>query len=504
MSSQNLQETIEEEATQDINESVPAQLPRYVTIKHSETGHYLAVVTEGNPKLAGFLEYNAAHDPQSPQAQFAVEKSFGPSASQWNVHLRSLYNNKYCIRQGSSAISFFRASARERGEQSLMLQCTLFKAFVKDSGEIQLLYLGSSRGVRETEYPNEGGLYWRLAAVSPNNRPITYFNVVDITTTKLVNLPRLVSFKGDDDKYLHTSRDILGRAFNIFNGASLEETNVLYEIFPTSIKNYVRIKSYHFDRFLRRGNENWIFSNSRDESEDDVDTLFELTQHNNHAVVLRNVGNNRFCTRLIDKTPTSDHLNAAAPDIPVPPGAYLQVVEPVLRRTVEVSPDNFLLENARIYDHDTFDMDHGIAANEDNVPRVMPLVFTFVRSRSSSWNNTETIQWGGDTTLTSGVPQIISESQVVIHGVCQEPCKWGQVVKEGVEIQVHRDVLVPPKTVIRATMVAKRATCEVPFSYVQTDQLTVGSDRTYNNADGLYKGTHVYAYDINEASEPMP
>ncbi|KAK9715561.1 hypothetical protein RND81_06G173200 [Saponaria officinalis] len=490
----NLQETAE------VENMSPVNWPPYVAIRRKETSQYLAVVDSGD--RAGMLEYSSSHDPQNPRAQFAIEKRFGPGAAPQDMHIRSLFNNKYWNGRDASRPAPYRATAPERVEVYGRIDCTVFRPSTS-LGHPCLRYMGyNENDVCETRVSNWGpNIFLCRLEFPPFPTTVSKIDVVDVT--KPMNLPRVVSFKGDNDMYLNSSREQNGLIYNIFKGSSLEDTSALYEIFPTSLQNCVRVKSHHFDRFLRRASQNWVLSNSSDESENDADTIFEVTHRGNTAVILRNIGNNRFWTRLSNDT-MSDFLNTSTIDLPEPQEARLELVEPVVSRTIEIRPDNFRINEARVYNHNTFDMDHAIAPNPDNVPRVVPVFFTFTQSRSSSWNNTETIQWEGNATFRSGIPLIINEEQVAIQGEQRGPYKWGQVVDEQVERPVHRNVEVPPKTVIRLTLVAKRATSQVLFSYVQTDLLTIGSHRTYTNADGLYTGTHVYGYDINEVSEPLP
>ncbi|XP_074273743.1 uncharacterized protein LOC141597258 [Silene latifolia] len=474
-----------------------ATLPQLLACKHSETGHFLAVVTDDGP-LKDHLEFNPDIDQFSRRAQFVVEMA----ENNQDVHLKSCYNGKYWVRESDDESAFITATAVETVNDMDAWNNTLFRPFpsVGSDGTKFSLVKRFVSPVGESIHQNgdAGRQYLRTSA--PGG-PYVYLLAVECTTP-VVTLPKFVSFKGDNGKFLEVSGVESGRyAYNVFKGDNRGETRAMYEIVPVD-NRFVRIKSYDYDRFLRRIDNDLIQSYSQDDSGDDA--LFEVlkTPESASTINIRNVGNNMFCVRAPSSSnDRPDYLIANGTDADAKE-AQFEVVERVITRQIVVNPTDFRMADAILYDHESFEMDRRSVGNTYTVPTQWHMTFTFTKSRISSWDNTETIKQDGSIVVRSSIPQIIGENEVVLRDAYQGLYSRGQPIHESEKITVHHEVLVPPKGSIFATLVAKKSTCKVPFSYVETDLSTTRPYKTYNKDDGVYIGTHVYDYEIIEKTTP--
>ncbi|KAL9242244.1 hypothetical protein vseg_016264 [Gypsophila vaccaria] len=498
MTSQNTQEV-----TQVDIQGLPTgvvELPPYVAIKHVETGRFLAMEIEG--VMEGHLTFKEANDPYSPQAQFGVIKATNPSGAELgDVHLRCLYNGKYWIRATNAPTALIKATADQPNEEYLTYRCTLLRALTVASGNQTLLYVSSLNSLGDSVDESDMGRYLNLRPLISFD-PATECQIIDCA--QLLKLPKVVAFKGDKDRFLQCSQGSNnGPFYNKFQATDTVESTVLYDVLATSRMNCVRIKPFGSDKILRRGPNDWIVSDDDPSTENDLDTLFELVMfpESSNIVALRNLGNNQFCKRLT-VGPVVDSLSAR--DVDPSNFSRLEVVEPVVSRTIEVRANDFMLDFARVYNTGTYEIDRKTVSNPDNVLRLEPLSLRFVWRRNSSWDNTESIKWGGNADFSSELPYIVSESKVAIQGNHQGSYRWGENVSQTpVASPIYYQVLVPPKTTVHVTLMAKRADCDVPFSYCQTDVLANGSSATYNKTDGCCTSTQAYGYEINEVSEPM-
>ncbi|XP_074273744.1 uncharacterized protein LOC141597259 [Silene latifolia] len=442
-------------------------LPQVVAFKHSETGHFLAVVADG--PLKDHLEFNADVDQLSQCVQFIVEMA----DNNMDVHLKSCYNNNYLSRESDEYKAFITATASQPVVDTGAWNCTLFRPFASAGSDGTKLYLYklSVSAVGESEHENGARQYLRIAA--PGG-PQVHLLAVDCTTP-VVTLPKYVSFKGDNGKFLQAFIEESGyRAYSVFKSDDCTDTRTVYEIVPVD-NRIIRIKSYHFDAFLAKVHDDLIQGNFYPDTGDNA--LFEIVKRPENAstVIIRNMGNNMFCTRTpsnISKWP--DYLIANGTDGDAKE-AHIEVVEPVVSREINPSPTDYRMAEAVLYDRESLDMDHKIVTNTFTVPAQWQMKFTFTKSRTSSWDNMETIKWDGSSILRTHVPQIIGDNEVVLRDTYSGPCTWGQPIDRFVTFIIHHEVVVPPKTSIYATLVAKKSTCKVPFSFFLSS-----NRRTYN------------------------
>jgi hypothetical protein len=65
------------------------------------------------------------------------------------------------------------------------------------------------------------------------------------------------------------------------------------------------------------------------------------------------------------------------------------------------------------------------------------------------------------------------------------------------EAMVTEDYFIPPRTTVAGTFHAMRASCDVPYSYTQTDVLTTGEEVTTIHDDGIYTVANNYNFHFN-------
>ncbi|KAG8090118.1 hypothetical protein GUJ93_ZPchr0011g28092 [Zizania palustris] len=303
-------------------------------------------------------------------------------------------------------------------------------------------------------------------------------------------LPKYIAVKGDNGKYL-SAQIIQGYKYLTFSSDDIGDPTVVNTVI-TNKDGTVRIKNNHFDKFWRRS-PNWIWADSTDTSNTNRDTLFKVIKIGDFFA-FQNLGNNYFCKRLTTEGKTSC-LNAGIPTITTE--AKLRVEEAVISR--KIYNVDFDLSKSKIYGNEVINMSTATAINRTTVKNTAKLTLAYKETSKSTWDSSVSWKLSVNASITAGIP-VIAEAKVVVKNEFSGEYKWSSSVEKTTEEQIEYEVTVPPMTKVTVSLIASKASCDVPFSYKQEDSLYDGRVVTYDMNDGIYSGVNCYdfKYDTKE------
>ena len=208
-------------------------------------------------------------------------------------------------------------------------------------------------------------------------------------------------------------------------------------------------------------------------------------------MALRYLYNNCFVeSQPIPHDPESNGLRPTANGLVKE--AQLQILEPVLRREVNVL--EFHLDRARIYDQTPITYRKATLDNPTLVEQEHTIEFHYTKLTTSSWNNSQSWFIEGSIELASKIP-FIEELKIALGGEYLEQYDWGETNEDSEEVVDYYTVKVPPKTVVIVSAVATQGKCDVPFTYVQVDHMYNGNTMRTTLSDGVYTGMNAYSFD---------
>ncbi|ONI21764.1 hypothetical protein PRUPE_2G087400 [Prunus persica] len=467
-------------------------LPRYMVLKSKYNAKYLSYVKE-DVQIHGFLKFSG-EEVVSLYSKFHVEMAKGGTGL---VHIRCCYNNKYWVRC-SDNYYWIVAGANEPEEDQSKWFCTLFEPVYIDNNDpaqgvrFRHVQLGHYACLGREAPPKYSCLFAGSAA--PNRELRDACLIVDWET--LLVLPKHVSFKGDNGKYL-SARKFKRHPFLQFSSTDVGESSVGNEVFSNG-DGSVRIKSNLFGKFWRRS-PNWIWADSDlDGNESNKDMLFwPIKLGNDNKVALRNLGNDNFCFRLT-KDGFVSCLNAGGPNIVGE--AYMEVGELVVSRSIYNV--NFRLLDSRIYSQSVVSMATGDAVNRTQEENKINLTLSYKESKSRTWNSSVSMKLGIETKVQTGVP-LIAEGQIEISAEFATEFQWGKTNTSESELGTVHEVVVPPMSRVKVSLMATRGSCDVPFSYTQRDTLIDGTTVTQDMDDGVYTGVNSYNFKFETKQESL-
>lgn len=450
-------------------------LPRFVVFMSKPTQRYLCY--NDADVNHGFI-YASGREIVSPYAKFEVEMA---TSGRGLVHVRSCYNNKYWVRWSKNHFHIA-AHADEPEEDQSKWSCTLFEPISVASGGVRLRHvqLGHYAAVMGT-FSTEMALFARSFA--PDVTELDIFTIKDWES--ILIFPKRIAFKGDNDLYL-SARTIERFPYLQFASEDIGDRTVGNEVF-TNPDGSIRIKSNHFGRFWRRS-PNWIWADSDDTTDRNPDTVFVPVKVDSNVVALRNMGNNTFCTRLTTEGKTSC-LNANASTINQ--WARLVVEELVILRSIYNV--EFRLMDARIYGHNVVNMATGEATNMTPEPNTVALTLSYTDTRASTWSSSVSLMLGVKTSITTGIP-LIAEGKIEISAQFTGAYEWGETNTSSSTVETVFTATVPPMSMVRVSLLATRASCDVPFTYVRRDTLMDGTQTTQTMNDGIYTASNTYDF----------
>lgn len=452
-------------------------------------------------KYARFVDENVAthghihatgENVVSPYAKFEVVQA---NIGRGLVHIRSSYNNKFWVRWNQHS-NLIVAGANEPEEDQSQWACTLFEplSVTGNTNQVRLRHvqLGSYVQVQ-----SDLALSAVLNSVDVASQTYT---VVDWAS--LLVLPKHIAFKGDNGNYLSVQMLNFDNPYLQFIPIAKGDTRMW---FVASADGHARsqIMSFHNKNLWQTGRwEFWILANvdAANSTPHDPATWFLPVRVADNVIALRSLFNNNFCTRFnrADATNRPDTLNANS--LTIIPEAHLELEELVLERSIY--DVNFRLMDARIYSESILTMATGEAANATREPNVVELRFSFVESTSSTWNTTLSATVGVTTTFKSGVP-FIAQGEITVSTEFTGAYEWGTTRTEERTVETTYTIVVPPMSAVSVRMLASRGSCDVPFSYYQSDKLYDGTFETFYKLDGIYTGVNSYDFRYETHERPL-
>ncbi|KAG5547076.1 hypothetical protein RHGRI_012940 [Rhododendron griersonianum] len=473
-------------------------LPRFAAIQYAKFQTYLRYINEDGG-LHGFLQFSGK-EIVSPYVKFEIERAKSSAGNDNGfVNTRCCYNNKYWVAMSSSD-SFIIAGADEPNEDQSHWSCTLFKP-IRIDGEGGSGSTNTSVRFRHVQvrrdltypmysYSYPACLYAPTRYTSSDRLDV--FSIIDWES--LLILPKHIALKGDNGLYL-SARRIERHQYLQFASSDNGHPTVGNEVFVTK-DGSVRIKNNHFRKFWRRS-PNWIMADSDDTTSHDLDTLFSPIKVGDNVIALRNLGNDNFCKSLTNEGKTNC-LNAAVTTISRE--ARLVVEKLVISRKI----DNvkFRLLDAKIYNQNIITMVTKTATNNTQVSNTAKMKLLRKETRSTTWNGSVSKKLGVKTNIQTGIP-LIAQGRFEVSAEFTGNYQWGETVSTENTVEIEHTTTVPPMSKVTVSLLATQGSCDVLFSYTQSDTFMNGERVIYNLDDGVYTGINSFNF-IYETKQENP
>ncbi|VVA39853.1 PREDICTED: Hfr-2, partial [Prunus dulcis] len=182
----------------------------------------------------------------------------------------------------------------------------------------------------------------------------------------------------------------------------------------------------------------------------------------------------------------------------------------VLSRTI--SDLNFRLAHARIYNHN---IDLLVATGEAENCTLQPanalILLSYIDTKVSTWiTSVDNVAFTSliPTTLTSDTLFAVDHNDGGIIGVLGKfngVYQCGQTHTSQTTIESRFPVVVPPMSKVKVSLLATKASCNIPFYYSQQDNLISPHPRTitYHKEGGVYTGVSFYNFKHKKEEEPL-
>nr|XP_043637881.1 uncharacterized protein LOC122608872 [Erigeron canadensis] len=436
---------------------------------------------------SGFLKFDG-EQVWSPRVKFAAEPA--KTGDGRFVHIRSLYNNKYLVKNQIEKKSWIVASGKKPEEDTSKDSCTLFEPYsLADDGptSVRLRQVQTQNSLTLTASSSEGDPQQQGLVASPTSNG-SVFSVID--RESLVVLPSKIAFKSND--YYLQSMLIEGHGYQRFDpGLHNAEPRVAKELIPAADGKY-RIRDEYWNQFLTR-HGSWVWADSPDTNLSS-DTMFSFVHIENNIFGLRSSGNNAFCGR-VTKEGKTNCLSAEFSTLANP--ARLIVEERVLKR--EIVNIKYRLSDIRPYDQNPLELDTQTTTNLlTDTETTSTLSFQETKSRTTSWTNSQTIDFGVSVSMSVEAIPFISEVGIELESNFTSTYNWGETKTETETTGVSHSVTVPPLKTYMVSLMATTGVCEVPFSYTQRDLLPTGGWQEYEKDDGVFTGINSYNFHFDQ------
>ncbi|KGN46300.1 uncharacterized protein LOC101206536 [Cucumis sativus] len=477
-------------------------LPKFAALKSKYNNKYLCYVNEKSSTVRTFLRYSG-DEILTPFTKLEFEQAQSDPSS---YHIKCCYNNKYLV-SASSDHHYIVAGADQKQEDKSKWTCTLFRPAYDNyhqSFQFSHVFLGSHVVLWRSTAPY--GECLRAQSSDPTTDHLSDLNMV-INMESLISLPKFLAFTGDNGLYL---REIMRGNNNIphlqFGSSSLDDSTIQMETFITKDGN-TRIKSSHLGRFWRREHtSNYIVvdysTNNNNNTQSIIDTLFSPTQISSNVVALRNLGNGKFVKRY-NFANDLNFLFAERNEI----DAFARLRMTELVRSREIFDVSFHLSDAKIYNQSVVVLATKSATNGTGEPTNVRLNIPYTHTTYRTWTSSISKKLVEvKTRIKSGVPLILDGNAISTTCKFFGEYKWGETTSKSENTNgITHELTVPAMSSIIGTLYATKGSCDIPFSYKQSDILLAGNNNQveFSLDDGVYHGTNYYNFHYDVKIVPI-
>ncbi|GAB2302872.1 hypothetical protein Dimus_036866 [Dionaea muscipula] len=425
-------------------------LPRFIMLKANNYDKFLRVVAgEGAAAEAkGHVQFTADTG-VDPGAKFAVEAST-EAGNRGLVHIRSCFTNRYLARESQDS-SWIKAWSPVKDEvDKTHWACTLFEPIRAEQDDdasgrsfIRLRHVQQGSFVSLTRTASPAELDWGVSTV--NNSLQDVFRVTDWESVLI--LPRTIALKGSNGKYL-TPRLVSPHIYPdmLFNGNDIADATLPMEVIPIDDGSRVHIMN-------RSNGMPWRYFALRftyvilqaSPMGHEIFNVFSPTRLTGNLIALHSVGSGLLC-RL-------DHSDLMLKcDISnITTDARLQVVEPVMRRTISV---NFRFEDTMIYDVEPITLTSHTSENSlVDTPHIARVALSRSYTDTRSWDNSLSLTVGVETTFRTGIP-VIAQAGIQVTTEINDTFTFGKSHEVSNEASAEVEVTVPPMSKVKVSLMA--------------------------------------------------
>ena len=455
----------------------PVLLASSVALKSNYNNKYLRYVSKNEEEIERFrFLHFSGEQILSPDVKFEIEQST-TDGNDGLVHIRSSYSNKYWRRQKKGS-NWIVAEADKPEENKDIWECTLFQPLQvqaedddHDNNKIVIRLRHVQLGHYLKLFSPVKKIYNECLFAEKSTISDSKSDLFTVTKwASLVDLPKYICLKDYNGKYL-TQTDL-----NIvrFSSTDVGDEGAKFEVIPTG-DGSVEIKNYKtgFKLVLLFKSELLplimaLPAISTAELQEHIPNftpsmlLFQPVNDDSgsgNVIALKSLYTNKFCTSL------DAGFLATTASITEP--AKLVIDEPLIKR--EIIVDKYRLEDARKYDLTPLVQDTKTQVNHDTAAMKKRIKLTYKEIKTQSWNKNLTWKAGFKVNLEVSTIPRISKLGLEFSFDYGGSYAWGQSQTTEIELSDEDEYEVRGKHKLTVQRLAMKGTCDIPYSYTQTD-----------------------------------
>ncbi|KAK8571625.1 hypothetical protein V6N13_047290 [Hibiscus sabdariffa] len=433
-------------------------LPRSIVLAPQDNTKYLSYFREGGD-TDGFLKFFETQA-VSPYATFDVETS----CKKVLVHIRSRQSNKYWerIKKVSDTAEYWVAATAENKEDDQSKESwTLFKFIPAEGGAKTVHIVHFQSGCNLCLWEGSDPALDRCVSAKfreYDGRDNDIFKIIDCKS--LLVLPKYVALKGFNNMYLGIEGNEVAYSADDLGNPDVAWATV-FQMKEPCASNPLELIT--FGGLSRRGES----------------SLFSLE-------------NNKFCSKTKGSSsgiwygPNAETINKEA---------RLTLKEPVL--SVDIYDVTYHLHNSRVYDQTTFMVAKNYASNYTDEQAHTDVKITYENVTTSVWKRNFSASLRLEAKTEFNIP-FVADRGVELSAEFHDETKTRKPVTD----VVHK-VIVPAMTKVTVNLIATRAKCDVPFSFMQSATLYDGTISISEVEGAVYAGSNYYSIHFETEHEKL-
>ncbi|XP_026430881.1 natterin-3-like [Papaver somniferum] len=278
-----------------------------------------------------------------------------------------------------------------------------------------------------------------------------------------------------------------------FNHNADNSSSFDYEVSPCR-NGGIRLKSTaHLGTYWKyMADSSWVLLKQASTTVHDCNTVFLPTKLGDNRIIMKCLENGKYCNRHENCLAT---LNTWPDD-----WSTMEIEEPVISRKIDNVRYHFT--DGRRYDEKTVALITDDSINRTRHPLTSEINLKTTVSDTTNWSNSVGLKVGVEMSIAASVP-LVSEASFTISTEVSGSWDWGETQTKSQEVGSVRTIIVPPMTILKASLMATRCSCDVPYSYTQRDVLKNGSTKVSEKNDGLFTAHNGYGYQYEVVELPL-
>ncbi|MFQ6655050.1 hypothetical protein Gotur_025778 [Gossypium turneri] len=149
-------------------------------------------------------------------------------------------------------------------------------------------------------------------------------------------------------------------------------------------------------------------------------------------------------------------------------------------------------DKTTVYDETTFIISKNFASNYSQEPTHIDMKLSYTNIKTSTWKSNFSLKLAMEAKMEFNV-LLISQGNIEMSSEFHSDVKWKETKESKTLVEVVHKIVVPAMAKVTVNLIATKAKCDVPFTFIQSETLYDGTIATTEVQGATYTGSNYYS-----------